>query len=129
MKILIAEDDRTSRLFMMKFLEKYGSCDLAMNGIEAIRLFEDALLEKKPYDLVCLDVMMPKINGIKTLQNIRYLEKKKRIKACKVIIFSALNDDNSVSEAYESGCDDYVLKPIDMDLFNQKLMHMGLINE
>ena len=64
MKILIAEDDRVSRTFMEKFMSAYGQCDIAVDGMEAIDLFMEALKRKEPYDLACLDIMMPKVDGL-----------------------------------------------------------------
>lgn len=56
MKVLIAEDDLTSRKFLSKFLSKYGECDLALDGPETINAFLMALKDKKPYHLICLDI-------------------------------------------------------------------------
>ncbi len=58
MKILIAEDDLVSRSFLSRFLEKYGDCDLVVDGLEALDAFLMALKEKDPYRLICLDIMM-----------------------------------------------------------------------
>ena len=63
MRILIAEDDFASRKFMLKFLTKYAEVDVTVDGQEAVNAFELALEDGEPYDLVCLDVMMPNMNG------------------------------------------------------------------
>ena len=73
--ILIVEDDMVSRKFLSKFLSRYGDCDLVVDGLEAIDAYLMATKEDSPYDLICLDVMMPKIDGIKVLKTIRDLEK------------------------------------------------------
>jgi two-component system chemotaxis response regulator CheY len=73
MKILIAEDDMMSRKFLYKFLSKYGECDITVDGMEAIDAFLLALKDKKPYDLVCLDIMMPKVDGLKALKRLKLL--------------------------------------------------------
>ena len=65
MRILVAEDDRLSRVFLKKFLVRYGECDVAVDGIEALDCFMDAVKQKKPYDLLCLDFMMPRVDGLK----------------------------------------------------------------
>ena len=59
MKILLAEDDYATRKFMVSFLSKYGECDVTVDGMEAVDAFLMALEEEEPYDLVCLDIMMP----------------------------------------------------------------------
>ena len=75
MKILIAEDDRLSRAFLKKAMEKYGACDVAVDGMEALDLYLESIKRQEPYDLLCLDIMMPKVDGLKTLKVIRGLEK------------------------------------------------------
>jgi two-component system chemotaxis response regulator CheY len=130
MRILIAEDDLTSRLFMKKYLTQYGKCDLAMNGMEAIALVMHAIESKEPYDLICLDIMMPKVDGIKALKSIRELEETSltnKFKPAKVIMTTALNDKESVNEAYKLGCEAYAWKPIDVDKFDEVLRKLELI--
>jgi len=130
MKILIAEDDFTSRLFIKKYLSKYGSCDLAMNGMEAIDLALVSLEQKNPYTLICLDIMMPKVDGIKALKTIRELEKKYLSNGenpAKIIMTTALNDKETVEEAYKYGCEAYAWKPIDVEKFDEVLKKLELI--
>lgn len=127
MRILIAEDDLTSRLFMKKYLSKYGTCDIAMNGMEAIDLVMNAVESKAHYDLICLDIMMPKVDGLKALKVIREIEGKASAKPSKIIMTTALNDKNSINEAYDYGCEAYAWKPIDVDKFNEVLKKLGLI--
>ncbi len=57
MRILIAEDDFASRKFMLKFLSKFGECDVTVDGMEAVDAYLMALDAETPYDLVCLDIM------------------------------------------------------------------------
>jgi len=132
MKILIAEDDLTSRLFMKKYLSKFGQCDLVMNGIEAIDTVLNAIELGQPYDLICLDIMMPKIDGLKALKTIREIEKaslKDGQLPAKIIMTTALNDKKTVEEAYDNGCEAYAWKPIDIEKFNEVLVRLGLIDE
>lgn len=71
MRILIAEDDFASRKMLLKFLSTFGECDVTVDGMEAIDAYLMALEEDNPYDLVCLDVMMPIMDGYQALKNIR----------------------------------------------------------
>ena len=64
MKILIAEDDRLSRAFLKKAMEKYGACDVAVDGMEALDLYLESIKRQEPYDLLCLDIMMPKVEEV-----------------------------------------------------------------
>lgn len=129
MRILIAEDDLTSRLFMNKYLSKYGECDVVMNGMEAIDLVINAIELNDYYDLICLDIMMPKVDGIKALKTIREIEKtaKLPIKPSKIIMTTALNDVETVQSAYDQGCEAYAWKPIDIDKFDAVLKSLDLI--
>lgn len=116
MKFLIADDDRVSRELLMNLLNKYGECDLTVNGIEAIEAFLMALDDEKPYDVILLDLMMPLFDGEKVLKTIRNIEKKvvnKSSNKVKVIITSALNDGNLKAKLSEYGFDEYLTKPID----------------
>lgn len=130
MRILVAEDDLTSRLFMKKYLSRYGSCDAVNNGVEAIDAFMNAVAVGELYDLVCLDIMMPKVDGITALKTIRDIEKtnlKPGQKTAKIIMTTALNDRETVDEAYRLGCEAYAWKPIDMDKFDEVLKKLALI--
>lgn len=130
MRILIAEDDLASRIFMKKFLSKYGDCDIAVNGLEALDAFLGALKEERPYSLICMDVMMPKLDGIKALQAIRDIEKQKGIEGkgrTKIIMTTSLNDKTTITNAYDAGCEAYAWKPIEMDKFVIVMGKLGLI--
>lgn len=130
MRILLAEDDFVTRKFMMNFLQKYGECEVTVDGMEAVDAFMMAMEEGEPYDLVCLDVMMPVMDGYQALIGIRNLEKEKGIpedEQVKVIMATALNDEKNVKMAFDLGCTIYSAKPIDQDRFEQALTKLGLI--
>ena len=106
MRILLAEDDFATRKFMAGFLSKYGECDVTVDGMEAVDAFIMALEDGEPYDLVCLDIMMPVMDGYQALVGIRNLEKQRNIpedKAVKVIMTTALNEEKNVKMAFELG--------------------------
>ena len=130
MKILLAEDDYVTRKAMDSFLSKYGECDVTVDGMEAVDAFLLALEEEEPYDLVCLDIMMPVMDGYQALMGIRNLEKERDIpkeKQVKVIMTTALNDEKNVKMAFELGCTIYSGKPIDQVRFEQALKKLGLV--
>lgn len=130
MKILLAEDDYATRKFMLSFLSKYGECDVTVDGMEAVDAFMMALEDNEPYDLACLDIMMPVMDGYQALMGIRNLEKDHNIpedKAVKVIMTTALNDEKNVKMAFDLGCSVYSGKPIDQERFEQALKKLGLI--
>ena len=130
MKILLAEDDFASRKFMDKLLSRYGECDVMVDGEEAVDAFMMALEDEEPYDLACLDVMMPVMDGYQVLKAIRDIEAQKGIskdKCIKGIMTTALNDERNVKMAFELGWEAYAGKPIDVDKFEKVLKKLGLI--
>lgn len=130
MKILLAEDDFVTRKFMVNFLSKYGECDVTVDGMEAVDAFMMALEDGEPYDLICLDIMMPVMDGYQSLAGIRNLEKAKNIpedKAVKVIMTTALNEEKNVKMAFDLGCTIYSGKPINQERFEQALKKLDLI--
>ena len=130
MNILVAEDDAASRRYIERALEKYGPVDAAVDGIEAVDFFLETVEHNECYDLVCLDIMMPRIDGYKALQSIRDAERKlgiPRISRCKVVMISALDEDFDATYA-SNDYDDYICKPIDIVKFDNIIKKLGLID-
>lgn len=128
MRVLIAEDDFAGRKLLQKFLSQYGECDIAMDGMEALDLFLASIKEKKPYNLICLDIMMPRLDGLRLLKMLRDIESQNKIESkTKVIMITALNDRETVNQSYENGCQAFAWKPIDLDKFKQVLTKLELI--
>ena len=130
MRILIAEDDFASRKMMQKFLSKYGETDVTVDGMEAIDAFLMALDEDDPYDLICLDIMMPVMDGYQALKGIREMEQERGISkedGAKIIMMTALNDESNVKMAFDLGCTVYAPKPIDFGKLKKLLVKLGLM--
>lgn len=130
-RILIAEDDMIGRRTMKRFLQAYGECELAVDGLEALHSFSESIQQDQPFDLICLDIMMPQLDGLKVLRAIRDIETQRNVpedKRVKVIMTTALNDRKTVMEAYSMGCVGYAWKPIDLDKFIVVLREIGFID-
>lgn len=130
-KILIAEDDMVSRKFLNKVLCKYGECDLVIDGLEAIDAYLMSIRDCEPYDLICLDIMMPKVDGVKVLKAIRDLEIQNEVqlkKRVKIIMTTALGETQVVQTAFEYGCDAYASKPIDTTKLLEVMTKLGLLD-
>lgn len=128
MKILIAEDDLVSRKFLHKFLLRYGECDLVVDGIEAIDAYMLSIKEGNPYALICLDIMMPKVDGVKVLKAIKDLETQLGVlpeNRAKIIMTTALAETQIVEQAFEHGCDAYASKPIDTKKLVEVIEKLG----
>lgn len=130
MRILIVEDDFSSRQLLKRFLSPYGDCDIAVNGDEAVEAFRLSLDEADPYGLVCLDVNMPNKNGFRALEEIRREEWLRGIppdKQAKVVMTTAEEGTEAMREAIEKGATWYLVKPIRRENLISKLGELGVI--
>ncbi len=130
MKTLIAEDDFTSRLLLQKLLEGYGTCHFAANGREAVEAARLAIEEGEPYDLICMDIMMPEMDGQQALGEVRRLEETTVVSGpgrAKIIMTTALADKENVMRACERHCDGYLVKPIQKAKLEEDLRKLELI--
>lgn len=129
MKILIAEDDLISRRYLNKVLSECGECDLVVDGKEAIDAYMMSMRDNEPYDLICLDIMMPKVDGTKVLKAIRELEDQLGIKEedkVKIIMTTALGENQVVQKSFSYGCNAYASKPIDVVKLKDVMRKIGL---
>lgn len=130
MRILIAEDDFLGRRLMQYYLSEYGACDIAVDGNEAIELFKLGIDENRPYDLVCLDIMMPVLDGQTVLKMIRDYENmvgRHGHDGVKVIMTTALDDFENIRKAFTEQCEAYLVKPIEKDKIIKTLEELKLI--
>ena len=130
MKCLIVEDDFTARKLLQMYLSDYGYCFIAVNGREAVEAVRQALDEGQPYDLICLDIMMPEMDGQEALKAIRQVEKEHGIAgldSVKVIMTTALDDSGNVMDAFRGGCEAYIVKPIAKKKLVEEMEKLGLI--
>ncbi|MBF0119057.1 MAG: response regulator [Desulfobacterales bacterium] len=132
MKTLIADDEFFPRMLLKELLSPYGICDTVSDGEEAILAFKLAWEKKQPYDLICLDIMMPKMDGHETVSTIRKLEKEMGInkpsQEVKVIMTTAFSDPhNSVKALYKGGATSYLVKPINQEKILWELKSLKLL--
>jgi two-component system chemotaxis response regulator CheY len=132
MRILIAEDDMISRRFLSKLLSEYGECDVVVDGMEVLDAYLISIKENEQYDLICLDIMMPKVDGVKVLKAIRDFEKQRGVipnMKVKIIMITAIDDTAYVHRVFELGCEAYVAKPIDTNKLIEILGNLGFKKE
>jgi two-component system, chemotaxis family, chemotaxis protein CheY len=132
MKSLIVEDDFTSRLFLQKILLQYGEAHVAVDGEEAVIAVREALACGHPYDVVCLDIMMPGMDGHAVLDELRRIEEEhgiRGLKGVKVIMTTALSDMDNIMGSFKGQCDAYMVKPVDTADLVGHLKAFNLIDE
>jgi two-component system, chemotaxis family, chemotaxis protein CheY len=130
LNILIAEDDFASRRALQVYLSPYGDCAIAVNGIETVAAFKDALEAGEPYDLICLDITMPEMTGHEALTIIREVESEHGIcglDSVKVIMTSALTDSMNVMGSFREGCEAYIVKPVSKAKLFEEMHKLMLI--
>ncbi len=130
MKTLIVEDDFTSRLFMQTFLSRYGECHIAVNGKEAVEAFRIAADQGSAYDLICMDIMMPEMDGQEAVKQVRAQEEARGILShhgVKIIMTTAVTDLKEVMQSFRELCDGYLFKPIDTAKLLRELNSFQLV--
>jgi two-component system, chemotaxis family, chemotaxis protein CheY len=130
MRTLIVEDDFTSRVLLQSFLSRYGECHIAVNGREAVEAFRAAHENEQQYDLICMDVMMPEMDGQTAVSEIRAFEEASGTppsSGVKIIMTTALDDVKNVVQSFRSLCDAYVFKPIDTGKLLNHIKELHLV--
>ena len=111
-KILVVDDDDLSRSYLSEALQRNDySVDNACDGQEAV-----SMVEKQNYDLVFLDMRMPRMGGLKVLERV-----KKTSKETTVVIMTAYGSIESAVEAMQKGAYEYIIKPFSLDNIEQLL--------
>ncbi|WKZ57161.1 MAG: response regulator [Bdellovibrionota bacterium] len=128
MRTLIIEDDPTNQRLMEAYLSPLGECVLANDGSQGIERFASALEDEKPFDLVCIDIMMPDMDGVAALKKIREMESESGrygSQEAKVLMVSAVADKEIVVEAFKQGCEAYIIKPVQREELFRHLKTFG----
>lgn len=132
MKILIADDNYASRRLLKAFLKDFGDCSFAVNGLEAVEAFKLAFENSDPFQLICLDIMMPEMDGMEALRQIRAYEAEQKIaadKLCKIVMTTALDERKDIIESFNEGCEGYLIKPVEENQITKVLVQLGLISQ
>ena len=112
-KLLIVDDEEHNRELIEVILYREGyTLFFANNGEEALKI-----LQHKPIDILLLDLLMPKMDGMSTLKKIKNFNQKKPY----IIVITALGDKKNQAKALELGANNYLLKPFDIIDLKQRI--------
>lgn len=124
-RLLIVDDEQYNLQLLTRLFGQVCDVDEAKNGKQAL-----VLLEKKQFDVVLLDIMMPEMNGLEVLDHIRTTHD---ISELPVVLISAMNQKSQVARGIQMGANDYITKPIDVDIVlarvNTQIQLKALIDE
>lgn len=129
LNILVVDDDSASRQLMGALLSDYGRCTEAHNGAEAIKAVAQSLDDEAPFNLICLDIMMPEVDGLEALKAIRQLEQDKGIVAAeraKVLMTTTASQVSKTMRAFHYGCSGYLVKPISKEKLIKEIKKLPL---
>lgn len=113
-KVVLVDDEPGIRETVSMILEDWGFNVISVsNGRSAVEIIKN----KKP-DLILLDIGIPEIDGYKVCNIVKQDYQLKKIP---VIIFTGHGKTKEVNKAFESGADDYMIKPIDWDRLKEKI--------
>jgi len=112
--ILIVDDQSTTRMLLGRYLKSDGYKTIeAASGEEAVRLAKDSI-----FGGILLDLKMSGIDGIETCRQIRSIEQHK---VTPILIITAMDEDAVLSDSFDAGCDDYIVKPVNPIVLRARL--------
>jgi len=128
MRILVADETRANRILLAKILGPWGPCAVASSGRLAVDMFRASLDERRPYDLVWLEIMMPDMGGVRALELIREEEERHGLASddhSKVVMTTTIDDIQNASQAFSNQCDLYLTKPFSPNTIREEMEHLG----
>lgn len=128
---LVVEDDPTSRKILEAILSEYGEVHCAVTGMEGYEMFAQMRLKNTPYDLVCLDILLPGMSGQEVLRGIRSMEEADvvKIQVSKVVMITAMDDRENVIHAFREQCDAYLVKPVQARDLREQIDGLGFVRD
>ncbi len=117
-RVLVVEDNEINQMVALGMLESLGyDVDTADNGRLALEALEDSL-----YDVILMDCQMPEMDGYEATQRIRK-HSNKGVSAIPIIALTANAMSGDAEKCLAAGMDDYLSKPFEPDLFEEKMLH------
>lgn len=126
LSVLVAEDNEINALLMRSLLTRLGHrVVITTNGEAALESWQSAESAGAPYDLVLMDIQMPKLDGIETTRRIRALEAGRRARATPILALTANTLVEDRYACFEAGMDGFLVKPLDRDKLAEALANLA----
>ena len=116
-KLLLVEDNLLNQRIIMDFFGKRGDkVTTAINGLDAVQKYQ-----ADKFDFILMDIEMPIMNGFEATEKIREIEKQSNLNMTPILAVTAHTSNETREKCYESGMNDFVMKPIDFASFMEIL--------
>lgn len=114
LRLLLVDDNQINLQLLVRYCKsKKHDYITAEDGIEAVEAFSSAQSSPSTHiDFVCMDISMPRMDGLEATRRIRQFEAEKKMEACKVIALTGLASAEAQQEAFSSGVDQFLTKPV-----------------
>lgn len=124
------DDEATNRVLLQTILSQHGKCQVAVNGKEAVNAFRRAADTGLCYDLVCMDISMPEMDGFTAVRQIRALEEARGVlpdAGAKIIMATASGEPKDIFRSVRESCNGYLVKPVSVAQVLEQLQRLGLL--
>lgn len=130
-RILVADPDTINRRLLASLMERHGECEQAEDGYQALRRIRAAIDALQPFRLICLDPLLPNLDSLEVLRQMRRMEKKANIgdggRALAIAIPSPDETSNIHSAQLTLECNGRLFKPICERRLLEELTRLGMI--
>lgn len=130
MRFLVVDDDIWANRLIAHTLEKHGEVVSTANGDEALAAIQESWSNAAAFDLVCLDIDMPGVDGHATLAAIRALEETRGVepgRGVAVVMVSGHREPDHFFAAFREGCEAYLVKPVTAEKLLFHLHRLGVL--
>lgn len=126
MKTLIADDFAPNIEMVASIVREFGEVVTVADGFQAITEFESAHKQESPFDLICLDIEMPYLDGVSTLFSIRDIEAQENFKKSVIFMITGSKDITKILNSFQGKANEFILK--DSSLRNRLLTELKKYN-